>query len=176
MTSVRSSLLAIEVGRGMLEGMDAPPGPTAPDERGRARATGDVRMHVRRSPKYGVFMALGALIGAVLAWWLSVTVPPALDPAGEAVDTTPVIGLMLVVGFFIGGAIGALIAVMIDRAMSKRLTPVVAERTEVHEADAPGDVDDDAPARADRRDDDAPARADGPEDDGTSGDDRSREA
>ena len=145
--------------------MDEHPESTAPDERGRARSSRDLPMQVRRSPRYGVFMALGALLGAVVAWWLSATVPPALDSAGAPVETTPVIGLMLVVGFFAGGAVGALIAVVIDRAMSKRLTPVVAERTETREADASGDVADDAPARVE-----------GPEDDETSGDDRRLEA
>ena len=165
MTWVSRSLRAGSARHAMLEGMDEHPDPTAPDERGRARSSRDVPVQVRRSPRYGVFMALGALLGAVVAWWLSATVPPALDPAGELVDTTPVIGLMLVVGFFAGGAVGALIAVMIDRAMSKRLTPVMAERTETREVDASGDVADDAPARAER-----------PEDDATSGDDHRLEA
>lgn len=100
-----------------------------------------VDVTVRRSPRYGVFMGLGALLGAVAGWIFAASMPPALNEAGERVDTTPVIGLMLVVGFVAGGAIGAIVAIVIDRALAKRATPMTAEHVahvERDGADAPG--------------------------------------
>lgn len=116
-----------------MVGMDAQPDPT-PEHEGAAapretRRTQD--MQVRRSPRYGVFMAIGALLAMLAAWWLSTSMPPAVDAAGQRVDTTPVIGLMLVVGFVAGGALGGLVAVLVDRALAKRLHSVSAEHVDV---------------------------------------------
>ncbi|WP_051222480.1 hypothetical protein [Agrococcus lahaulensis] len=99
---------------------------------------------VRRSPKYGAFAALGALVGAVAAWLISSSMPQAVNENGVPLDTTPVIGLMIVAGFVVGGGLGALVAVIVDRALSKRTTATVAERTEVRRPDALPSADDDA--------------------------------
>ncbi|MCR8671722.1 hypothetical protein [Agrococcus sp. HG114] len=101
-----------------------------------------VDVTVRRSPKYGVFMGLGALLGAIGGWLFAASMPQALNEAGERVDTTPVIGLMLVVGFVAGGALGALVAIVLDRALAKRTTAMTAEHVEHVEADARGRVAD----------------------------------
>ncbi|MFA4840927.1 MAG: hypothetical protein WC580_04385 [Agrococcus sp.] len=96
----------------------------------------ELRVTVRRSPKYGAFMAIGAVVGIVLAWILSSSVGPSVDESGQQVDTTPVIGLMLVIGFVAGGVLGAIVAIIVDRSLSKGTRTVLAERVETREADA----------------------------------------
>lgn len=128
--------------------MDATPDPAS--QQPPAQSHEEHRVTVRRSPKYGVFTAIGALIGIVVAWIVSSNDGPTFDESGRQVDTTPVIGLMLVVGFVVGGVLGAIVAIIIDRALSKGTRTVVAERVETREAgeaDAPADAVD-APADA----------------------------
>lgn len=122
--------------------MEHTPDPAAaPDGGGRhEQSRRDVEVRVRRSPKYGVFMALGALIGAILTWAVSVAVTPGLNEAGERVDTSPVVGLMIVVGFVAGAALGALVAVLIDRSLAKRTRSATAEQVDFVEADASADA------------------------------------
>lgn len=96
----------------------------------------DLEVRVRRSPKYGAFMAIGALVGAVVAWLVSVNVTPGLSETGQRVDTTPVIGLVVVGGFVVGAALGAAVALAFDRALSKRTHTEMAERVDVTETDA----------------------------------------
>lgn len=121
----------------MLDAMDATPDPSQPDGGAqRAETREELRVTVRRSPKYGVFMAIGALIGIVSALIISSTSTPGVNEAGQRVDTTPVIGLMLVIGFVVGGVLGGIVALIVDRALAKGTRTVLAERIETHEADA----------------------------------------
>lgn len=165
-----------------MVGMDAQPDPTPEQEGARAhRETHETQqMQVRRSPRYGVFMAIGALLAMLAAWWISTAMPPAVNQAEQPVDTTPVIGLMLVVGFVVGGALGALVAVLIDRALSKRLHTVTAEHVDVAERPSPSGPEDAGDATfeplgpaGDRRDELGDGDRPG---DARPGDDRPREA
>lgn len=116
----------------------------------------DVEVRVRRAPKYGRFMAIGAVLGAVVAWLISVLQEPGVDEAGRPVDTTPVIGLIIVIGFVVGVAAGGLVALLVDRAARKRAQTLVAEQTDVEPAAAaPGAAGVDAADQ--RRDDPADA-------------------
>lgn len=99
----------------------------------------DVEVRVRRAPKYGRFMAIGAVLGAVVAWLISVLQEPGVDEAGRPVDTTPVIGLIIVIGFVVGVAAGGLVALLVDRAARKRAQTLVAEQTDVEPAVAPAE-------------------------------------
>ena len=160
----------------MLGAMDATPDPASPHDRAEREQTHEeLRVTVRRSPKYGVFMAIGALIGMVVAWIVSSTVGPSFDEAGQQVDTTPVIGLMLVVGFVAGGVLGAVVAIIVDRALSKGTRTVLAERLETREADAADEPTTDAGDAAFEHLEAAPGdpAATG---DAAPGDDRPREA
>ncbi|WAC67282.1 hypothetical protein OVA14_05965 [Agrococcus sp. SL85] len=106
------------------------------DDRAEGRAPGDaheVEVRVRRTPKYGVFMAIGALLGAVAAWLLAAAMGPGVDEAGQPVDTNPVIGLSVVVGFVVGAGIGGVVAVLVDRSLAKRSRTLVAEHVVVEE-------------------------------------------
>lgn len=140
----------------------APQGDAAGDPAGTSE---QFDVTVRRSPKYSVFMAVGALIGAVAAWLISSSMPQAVNENGVPVDTTPVIGLMIVAGFVLGGALGALVAIIIDRALSKRTTATVAERVEVRRPDALTTAEGDAlEARFERLGGDAVVAETGPAD------------
>ncbi|WP_092666125.1 YtxH domain-containing protein [Agrococcus carbonis] len=126
--------------------MDHTPDPAANDGAGSPREHHhDVEVQVRRSPKYGRFMALGAALGAVVAWIVAWVMPPAVNAAGERVDTSPIIGLSIVVGFVLGGALGAVVALLIDRSLAKRAGTATAEQIDVSEADAPADAAPPAP-------------------------------
>ncbi|WP_347755797.1 hypothetical protein [Agrococcus sp. ProA11] len=101
----------------------------------------EVEVRVRRSPRYGAFMAVGALLGALAMWIIGLLMPRAVDEAGQQVDTLPVVGLAVVLGFAIGAGLGGLVAVIIDRRLSKRASTLVAEQTDIEargEHDAPG--------------------------------------
>lgn len=103
----------------------------------------DVEVRVRRSPKYGPFMAIGAVLGALAMWLIGLLMPPATNVAGQQVDTLPVVGLAIVLGFAVGAGLGGLVAVIIDRRLSKRASTLVAEQTDVDvhdERDVPGGV------------------------------------
>lgn len=107
---------------------------TAPDHDGERTAEArrrDVDVRVRRAPKYGTFLAIGALVGAVAMWVAGMLLPPGVDEAGQPVDTTPVIGLTIVIGFVLGAGLGGLIALIIDRRLAKRGTTLVAEQVDV---------------------------------------------
>jgi hypothetical protein len=161
----------------MLGAMDATPAPQPDDGRQQPSAASreetheELRVTVRRSPKYGAFMAIGAVVGIVVAWILSSSVGPSVNEAGQLVDTTPVIGLMLVIGFVAGGVLGAIVAIVIDRSLAKGTRTVLAERMETREADAPPESATDAGEAAFERlepaSDDGPAtpRPAAPEDD-----------
>jgi hypothetical protein len=113
--------------------MDPSADPTRPDADSAHETREDEQMLVRRSPRYGVFMALGAVVGAVAAWIYSSAMPPSTDANGTPVDTSPVLGLAIVVGFVVGAALGGLVAWIIDRSLTKRARAVTVERTEVRE-------------------------------------------
>ncbi|WP_405219362.1 hypothetical protein [Agrococcus sp. Ld7] len=98
----------------------------------------EVEVRVRRSPKYGPFMAIGAILGAVAMWVAGLLMPAAVNEAGQRVDTLPVVGLGIVLGFAVGAGIGGLVAVLIDRRLSKRASTLVAEQTDVDVQDERG--------------------------------------
>ncbi|WP_072314440.1 hypothetical protein [Agrococcus sp. Marseille-P2731] len=129
--------------------MEATPDPGQDGERAPRERRHDVEVQVRRTPRYGTFIAIGAVLGAVAAWVTAMLMPPAVDELGRVVDTTAVIGLVIVAGFVVGAGLGGLVAVIIDRSLAKRSTTLVAEQTDVEEPDAPVEgepLEDEAPA------------------------------
>lgn len=124
--------------------MDATPDTPQPDGGAqRAETREELRVTVRRSPKYGVFMAIGAVVGIVAAWILSSAGAPGVDEAGQPVDTTPVVGLMVVIGVVVGGVLGGIVALIVDRSLARGTRTVVAERVETRDTrtESDGDVD-----------------------------------
>lgn len=88
-------------------------------------------VRVRTSPRYGVFMAIGAVVFALAGWGISSNVEPGLQADGTRIDTTPVIGLMVVVGFIVGATLGALVAIVLDFIVGRKTREMTAERVAV---------------------------------------------
>lgn len=71
-----------------------------------------IDVSVRRSPKYSVFMGIGAVLGIVLAGILAVFVDPADMPMGYTVAKG--LGLLLLVLGIGGMFLGGLVALILD--------------------------------------------------------------
>ena len=71
-----------------------------------------IDVSVRRSPKYAAFMAVGAILGVLVAGLLTLVVDPAQIPA----ETTVAKGAGLLVVFLgiIGLFLGGLVALLLD--------------------------------------------------------------
>jgi len=92
---------------------------------------------VRRAPRYGRFITLGAALGAVVALILTFafTGQPA-DPAlGLEFDKGQVFGFLLLVCATLGAALGAVVALLIDRASARRVRSVTVEHESTHRLD-----------------------------------------
>jgi len=115
----------------------APVEPVAPAEPVVETETSRDEVVVRRAPRYGAFLLVGAVVGALVALVLSLAFTP--DPDRVAQDFTydpgQVFGFLLLGGVAIGAALGALTALIVDRALARRTKRVVAERDETHRVD-----------------------------------------
>ena len=92
---------------------------------------------VRRAPRYGRFITLGAALGAVVALILTFAFSgqPA-DPALELeFDKGQVFGFLLLVCGTLGAALGAVVALIIDRASARRTRSVTVEHESTHRLD-----------------------------------------
>ncbi|WP_174843113.1 hypothetical protein [Cryobacterium sp. TMT1-62] len=78
---------------------------------------------VRRSPRFFNFMLLGALIGAIAALVLTV-----VFPENAEFGATQVFGFLLLAFLTLGVALGAVVAIIIDRVISRRGKTVVVDR------------------------------------------------
>lgn len=93
----------------------------------------EVRVH--RSPRYFRFMLTGAILFAIVALVLTFAFPE-----NPTYDRGTVFGFLLAICVVVGVALGALIALLIDRATSRHARSVQADRIDVHiPAEEPGD-------------------------------------
>lgn len=129
--SIRSKWRLHENGAEGVAGVWENSGVTDPIEPKQVQSSEQQQVQVRRAPRYGVFMGLGAVIGAVGCGLVSFLVEPGTQADGTRVDTTPVIGLMVVVGFVLGAALGALVAVVLERTVGRRSRAAEVELTSV---------------------------------------------
>lgn len=83
-------------------------------------------VRVRRAPKYGAFMAVGAATGILVTLILT-----SLFPIDPLIGFGATFGYFAVFGIPIGIALGALIALGLDRLSRSRTRSVVAERDPV---------------------------------------------
>ncbi|GAA1757471.1 potassium transporter Trk [Agromyces humatus] len=91
---------------------------------------------VRRAPRFGRFIALGVVVGAIVA--LILTFSFSGEPAPELgldFDRGQVFGFLLLLCGVIGAALGAVVALLIDRATARRAKSVVAEHSSTHHID-----------------------------------------
>jgi hypothetical protein len=90
---------------------------------------------IRRAPRLARFLILGAGFGAVAAFVFT-----ALAPPEKNVGFGTVFGFLLVIAIPVGLALGAVVAVLLDRRSSRRATTVVAGKMDVqtqHDAQYP---------------------------------------
>jgi len=82
-------------------------------------------VRIRRVPKYGVFLGLGAILGVIAA--LIATSLGDLDPD---VGFAATFGYLALWGIAIGLAVGGVVAVIVDAVLRRRARTLVAERRE----------------------------------------------
>ncbi|WP_349899852.1 hypothetical protein [Parafrigoribacterium soli] len=89
----------------------------------------ETQVTIRRAPKIPVFLVLGALVGL-----LGTLIVTALQPADPAIGFAALFGYFCVYGVPFGVVIGGVIAVLFDRASTRRAKTLPAERTTVENA------------------------------------------
>ncbi len=92
---------------------------------------------VRRAPKFGAFMLVGAVLGAIATLILT-----SLFPVDPAIGFLPLFGYFALFGIVIGGVVGALVAIILDRVGRRRARLAQAEHTTVEPAPVVGEVED----------------------------------
>ena len=102
-----------------MSSSEQPQNPSAENEIVRAEAT--VTLH--RAPRYRNFMLLGAIVGVLLALILSVAFPES-----EEYERVQIFGFLLLGGVAVGTALGAVVALVIDRIIGRSTMSVVADR------------------------------------------------
>ena len=109
------------------------------DEPVETDVTDDV-VTVRRAPRYGRFITLGALVGAVVALILTFAFSgqPADAELALGFDKGQVFGFLLLLCATIGAAIGAVVALLIDRASARRAKSVLVVHESTHRVDDVG--------------------------------------
>lgn len=80
-------------------------------------------VRLRRSPKVGVFLGLGVLLGVLVAAVIALVTPP--EPQ---YPTAQVFGYVLLLLAPVGAVLGGMLAVVLDAVASRRARLVTAER------------------------------------------------
>jgi uncharacterized membrane protein HdeD (DUF308 family) len=81
---------------------------------------------VRRSPKFLAFMLAGIIVGIVAALILTFAFPN-----DSEFTLTQIFGFMMLITGSIGGTLGLVFALIVDRYYSRHVSTVTAEKTEV---------------------------------------------
>ena len=76
-------------------------------------------VRIRRAPRFSVFLVLGALVGILVALILTASFP--IDPR---VGFGAVFGYFAIYGFVGGLLVGAVVALILDRVLSRRAKSV----------------------------------------------------
>lgn len=80
-------------------------------------------VRIRRAPKLGVFLLVGAAIGAIVTLILT-----SLFPADPAIGFAATFGYFLLFGAPAGAVVGAIVGLIIDRVSIARARTVTVER------------------------------------------------
>ena len=82
------------------------------------------QVRVRRSPKVGVFLLVGAIVGVVAA-----IVLVSVTPQDPEIPTAQAVGFLAVLLAPVGALVGGLVALLLDRRSERRARTVDAEWT-----------------------------------------------
>lgn len=85
---------------------------------------------IRRSPRYLRFFIVGLILGVIAALILTV-----VFPADGQYTVLQVFGFMLLITLVLGGALGLVVAIILDRTVGKRTSTAQAERETVGNPD-----------------------------------------
>lgn len=85
---------------------------------------------IRRAPKFGVFLVLGALVGFLVTLILT-----SQFPADPAVGFIASFAYFCLYGIPAGAALGALVAMVLDVISTRRARTVTVERDDVTDGD-----------------------------------------
>lgn len=116
-----------------------------------------VDVTVRRSPRYSVFVALGVIVGFIIAGILAF-LPVDTSTLTQEYSRASILGILMAFLGIVGGFLGALVALIVDRASVKNAktytvnaeyekvaesqdTTDAAEATEVSDTSGPEDAD-----------------------------------
>ena len=93
---------------------------------------------VRRAPKYSVFMAVGAVLGVIVAAVLTFAFQGTQEPSATGVQYTPlqVFGFLALAGVAAGLLVGGLIALLFERVIGRRSRELRVDREHVQVEDA----------------------------------------
>lgn len=89
-------------------------------------------VRIRRAPKLGIFLLLGAVLGTLVTLILT-----SLFPADPAIGFAASFGYFLLFGAPAGAVLGAVVGLIIDRVSIARARTVTVEREVVEAPDAP---------------------------------------
>ncbi|QEO16202.1 potassium transporter Trk [Agromyces intestinalis] len=90
----------------------------------------DETVEVRRAPRYGAFLLAGGVVGALVALILTFAFPE-----NDQFDRGQVFGFLLLALGAVGVGIGALVALLIDRSLSRRGGRAIVEHESTHRTD-----------------------------------------
>ena len=117
--------------------MNPEPAPTEPDSPSSTLPLGRQNVRVRRTPKFANFALLGALVGAIVAFVLTVAIPPDADYARAKglpeFSQLQVFGFLLLIGVVFGIALALGVAILLDRRNDRAGRTVQADRVDVRE-------------------------------------------
>jgi MFS family permease len=97
--------------------------------------------HVRRAPRYGVFLVGGAVLGVIVAGILTLAFAgdPEKSPyTGVLYSDGQVFGFVALICVPIGLALGGVVALLLDRLVGRKLREVRVDHETVVEATDPG--------------------------------------
>jgi hypothetical protein len=83
---------------------------------------------VRRSPKFLTFMFLGIILGIIAALILTFAFPNTSE-----FTLTQIFGFLVLITGSMGGTLGLVFALLVDRYYSRHVIEATAERTEVND-------------------------------------------
>lgn len=87
---------------------------------------------LRRSPRYAVFFVLGAVLGVLVALIFTFAFDGTVDAeAAVTYSTGQVFGFLALVCITVGVAIGGVVALLFDRALSRRARDVRVDHERV---------------------------------------------
>lgn len=115
-----------------------PPAPEAPRQHAELIEDEVERATVRRTPKYPVFLVVGAALGLIVAMILTFT----FNGTSEESPTTGLIysqgqvfGFLLLICIPVGLALGGITALVLDRVFARRAHAVTVDHERIHTLD-----------------------------------------